>query len=88
MREERQEPFALGHKKEEKTVKNIQKMNFLSKSHVFCKRFAQITSESLFFKERITHGLSFVKSEVSSRSLFIISNLSERANERKVNSQP
>ena len=82
MREERQEPFALGHKKEEKTVKNIQKMNFLSKSHVFCKRFAQITSESLFFKERITHGLSFVKSEVSSRSLFIISNFERKSKER------
>ena len=36
MREERQNPFALGPKKEAKAVKNIQKNEFFEQIALFC----------------------------------------------------
>ena len=68
MSEEQWEWFALGHKKGENCQYPTKNMNFFQQFTCFCERFTQITIESLtllFFKEQITYGCSFVKSDVS-----------------------
>ena len=75
MRDEWRERFALGYKKGGNCQKHTKNMNFLSKSLVFCERFAQIMRESLmllFFKDQrhelITHGRSLKLAILSKRA--------------------